>query len=293
MKKIISLTLVVLMLMAFISMPVSAKGGKFYGDLSWDLQDNVLTISGKGAMPDWTAAPKAPWYSSRATITALVIEEGITHIGKYAFWGFSNVARIKIPKSVTSIGDYAFTEAKNLENLLLYSTLKEVGKNAFDKCTNLSGIYFTGSKENWKKASASFKDGNDALNTAKLYPKHDIEDSFNIPIQVIVNSKILKLDQPPVLVEGRTLIPVRLILEALGASVEWDDDTQTVTTVREGIEVQFVIGSSEILVNGHTAKIDVPAQLINERTLVPVRAVSEAFQLKVLWNDKTNTVTVN
>ena len=45
-------------------MPVSAKGGEFFGGLTWDLQDNVLTISGKGAMPDWSAASKTPWYSS-------------------------------------------------------------------------------------------------------------------------------------------------------------------------------------------------------------------------------------
>ena len=293
MKKIITIALTLVLMLSLFSLPVSAKGGEFFGGLSWTLEDNVLTISGKGAMPDWSAASKTPWYSSKGTISTIKIEEGISHIGKYAFYGFTNVARIKIPSTVSSIGDYAFNDCKNLENLLLYPYVMEIGKNAFKGCDNLSGIYYAGSYENWTWTTASFKEGNDVLKTAKFYGHHNIEDAFSIPIQVIVNSKILKLDQPPVLIEGRTLIPLRLILEALGATVGWDDATQTVTTERDGIKVQFVIGSKEIIVNGQKSIIDVPAQLINKRTLVPVRAVSESFQLKVQWNPNTHTVTVN
>lgn len=293
MKKILALFLLTLFIGSLLAMPVSAKGGEFFGGLTWDLQDNILTISGKGAMPDWSAASKTPWYSSKGTINAIKIEEGITHIGKYAFYGFSNVARIKIPSTVSSIGDYAFSECKNLENLLFYPYVKEIGKNAFDKCDNLAGIYYAGSYENWTWTTSYFQTGNDALKNAKIYLHHNIEDAFSVPIQVVVNSKILKADQPPVLLEGRTLIPLRLILEALGATVGWDPKEQKVTTEREGIKVEFVIGSTEILVNGQKGTIDVPAQLIGGRTLVPVRAVSEAFQLKVLWNPHTHTVTVN
>ena len=293
MKKLITLALVILMLTTLISVPVMAKGGEFFGGLTWTLKDTTLTISGKGAMPDWSSASKTPWYSSRATITTIKIDEGISHIGKYAFYGFSNVARIKIPSTTSSIGDYAFNDCKNLENLLLYPYVMEIGKNAFKGCDNLGGIYYAGSYENWTWTTASFKEGNDVLKTAKLYAYHNIEDAFSVPIQVIVNSKILKTDQSPVLVEGRTLIPLRLILEALGATVGWDPDLQKVTTERAGIKVEFVIGSKEILVNGQKSVIDVPAQLINKRTLVPVRAVSESFQLKVLWNPDTHTVTVN
>lgn len=199
MKKLISFALVLLMLTTLVSMPVMAKSGEFFGGLTWTLEENTLIISGEGAMPDWSAASKTPWYSSRGTITTIKIEEG-----------------------------------------------------------------------------------NDILKAAKLYAYHNIEDSFSVPIQVIVNSKILKTDQPPVLVEGRTLIPLRLILEALGATVVWDPATQKVTTERAGIKVEFTIGSKTIYVNGQKTEIDVPSQLINKRTLVPVRAVSESFQLKVL-----------
>ena len=79
------------------------------GQLQWCLKSGTLTISGSGAMPeyDWVpSGPIAPWYQHRESINTVVIENGVTKIGSYAFWKCTNLIFITIPKSVAKIGDY-------------------------------------------------------------------------------------------------------------------------------------------------------------------------------------------
>lgn len=98
--------------------------------------------------------------------------------------------------------------------------------------------------------------------------------------------------QLPVIVEGRTLVPLRAVFEALGATVDWNNDTRTVTSVRGEVGISLAVGSTALVVNGETKTIDVPAQIMNDRTMVPVRAVAEAFGCKVEWNNDTRTVVI-
>ena len=111
-------------------------------------------------------------------------------------------------------------------------------------------------------------------------------------IKVIVNGVELSFDQPPIIENGRTLVPLRAIFEALGADVEWEQSTQTVTAVRDDITVTLTIGSNILIKNGEEIELDVPAQLIGGRTLVPVRAVAESFGAEVGWDQSTRTVTI-
>ena len=99
-------------------------------------------------------------------------------------------------------------------------------------------------------------------------------------------------DQKPILENDRTLVPLRAIFEALGAEVGWDDASQTVTATKGDITISLQIGSTDLFVNGEAKVIDVPAKLLNSRTLVPVRAISEAFGCKVDWEDATQTVII-
>lgn len=112
-------------------------------------------------------------------------------------------------------------------------------------------------------------------------------------ICVSVGEKGVSFDQPPILDNGRTLVPLRAIFEALGASVQWNGASQTVTSVKGSTEISLQIGSTAMHVNGTVKTLDVPAKIINGRTLVPVRAVSEAFGCKVGWNQSTQTVTID
>ncbi len=112
-------------------------------------------------------------------------------------------------------------------------------------------------------------------------------------IIVTVNGAEVYFDQPPVIIDGRTLVPLRAIFEALGAEVSWDEDTQTAAAYRNGTTVTLTIGDSWIYKNGTAIYLDVPSMLINDRTLVPVRAVSEAFDCTVDWDGGSGTVIIN
>ena len=111
-------------------------------------------------------------------------------------------------------------------------------------------------------------------------------------IKVKLNGKNIAFDQPPIIENGRTLVPLRAIFEALGASVDWDNDTQTVTSAKDDTNIKLTINDKTMYVNGVSKTLDVPAKLLNGRTLVPVRAVSEAFDCKVDWENASNTVII-
>jgi beta-lactamase superfamily II metal-dependent hydrolase len=110
--------------------------------------------------------------------------------------------------------------------------------------------------------------------------------------QVILNGQALSFDVPPVIESGRTLVPLRAILEALGAGVQWDGETQTVTATKNGTEIVLVIGGAAYK-NGQLVTLDVPAKIIESRTMAPLRFVSEALNCHVSWDGDTQTITIS
>lgn len=102
-----------------------------------------------------------------------------------------------------------------------------------------------------------------------------------------VNGQSKPLDVAPVLVNGRTMVPVRFIAETLGAVVNWCEDTKTVSITLGGTELKLVVG--QVL---PAAGLDVPAQIIKGRTLVPLRYVSENLGATVNWYDGTSSVEI-
>ncbi len=104
-------------------------------------------------------------------------------------------------------------------------------------------------------------------------------------ITVFINDQQLLFDTNPVLEQGRTLVPLRVIFESLGASVEWIDETQTAVARKGETEIRISIDNTQMQKNGETVVLDVPARMVNDRTMVPVRAVSEGMGAKVDWDD--------
>ncbi|MGE5675085.1 MAG: stalk domain-containing protein [Mycobacterium leprae] len=112
-------------------------------------------------------------------------------------------------------------------------------------------------------------------------------------IRVDLNGRILDFDQPPVNVNGRVLVPVRTIMEALGAEVTWDQASHTVIAHKDGSELRLQIGNPVPLKDGKPlAALDVPAQIIGGRTLVPTRFVAESFEMEVRWESDIRTVVI-
>lgn len=110
-------------------------------------------------------------------------------------------------------------------------------------------------------------------------------------VRVILNGRTLQFDVPPIIEDDRTLVPLRVIFEALGAGVEWDGTTQTVKAERHGTIIMLVIGGGAHI-NDQSVELDVPAKIVNDRTLVPLRFVSEAMGCRVDWDGATRTVNI-
>lgn len=111
-------------------------------------------------------------------------------------------------------------------------------------------------------------------------------------ITVKLNGLKINSDVPAQIVDGRTLVPLRAIFESLNMNVEWDDATQTVTATGNGVTIRMTIGESTFTKNDQVITLDVPAQVINDRTLVPVRAISESLDYTVTWDEETQTVEI-
>lgn len=115
---------------------------------------------------------------------------------------------------------------------------------------------------------------------------------FEPEIKVVIDGETLETDQAPIIVNDRTLVPMRAIFEKLGASVDWNESAQAVTAVKGEREISLAIGGDVMRIDGEAKTLDVPAMLYNERTLVPVRAVSEALNCNVNWVGEENTVVI-
>jgi len=110
--------------------------------------------------------------------------------------------------------------------------------------------------------------------------------------KVRINGREIKFDIPPVIKDGRTLIPVRAVMNGLGAKVEWDPETKTVTVTKGDTVIQFILGENRVLVNGKEMTLDVPAMEISNRTFVPLRFLSEVLKENVKYDDKTGDIEI-
>lgn len=111
-------------------------------------------------------------------------------------------------------------------------------------------------------------------------------------VRVFVDNQPVTFDVPPVIMGGRVLVPLRGVFQRLGAVVAWDDTTQTVLAQRGPTNVSLRIGSTQAMVNGQPASMDVPAVLVSGRTMVPLRFVSQALGTQVAWDAASTTVSI-
>ncbi|MHC1693980.1 MAG: phosphate ABC transporter substrate-binding protein PstS family protein [Eubacteriales bacterium] len=107
-------------------------------------------------------------------------------------------------------------------------------------------------------------------------------------IAIEIDGKTISSDVAPVVENGTTLVPVRVITENLGATVTWNPVKQQATVKTAGYNVVFTIGSKNFTVNGTTKSLLLPAKLINNRTMIPLRALAEAIGAEVDYNAAQN-----
>lgn len=122
-------------------------------------------------------------------------------------------------------------------------------------------------------------------------------------ITVELDGKNIEFDVKPEIIDGRTMVPLRKIFEEIGALVKWDGETRTVSARKNSKTISFVIDSANIEIDKgktdeagnpvtETVTLDVPAQIVDDRTLVPARAISESFGLIVDWDEDNRKVII-
>lgn len=112
-------------------------------------------------------------------------------------------------------------------------------------------------------------------------------------VTVYVGSEKVEFDVEPFIENGRTMVPLRGVFEKLGTVVDWNKSIQEAVIKDEYNEIQMLLGKNKVMVNGEIMDIDVPTKLINSRTFVPLRFISENLGHDVSWDQGTRTVRIS
>jgi hypothetical protein len=112
-------------------------------------------------------------------------------------------------------------------------------------------------------------------------------------IRVIINNREISFAQPPVMLNGNVMVPMRGIFEELGADVKWQASSQTITARKDATEILIRIGSTFASVNGKTQQLSTPTAMVGGSTMVPLRFISEALGAGVQWQAASRTVTIS
>ena len=168
--------------------PTIIESGTCGDNLTWTLDDEgTLTISGTGNMKNFLISP----FDGNGNIKSIIIENGVTSIGDYAFWGCSSLTSveisesltrigigafgwcdsltsIKIPEGITIIDDVAFRYCAGLTSIEIPKSVTSIAGYAFDDCTNLADVYYNGNEKDWN--NITINSGNELLlNAARHY----------------------------------------------------------------------------------------------------------------------------
>lgn len=144
-KKLISLALCLALCLSFALPAYAAEAdGILEGicgeNLTWTLEDGVLTISGTGAMTDFAAGTETPWYGYSESITEVTISDGVTTVGNGSFFGCTQLIEVVLPEGITMIGANAFTDCVALGKITIPGTVKSIGSSAFSNCYSLTQV---------------------------------------------------------------------------------------------------------------------------------------------------------
>ena len=159
-----------------------------------------------------------------------------------------------IPQEIKSIDDY-------YDGLLVYTTASHNSRS-----------------HEWNSYFYGMSELSELINHSEVY--------------VCLNDKVLGFSQPPIIEDGRMLVPMRFLFEQMGADVEWNAETQTATAALNNTAVTFAIDDTEATVNNQSATMEVPAQLVNGKTMVPLRFLSEKLGYNVTWNEEARTAVI-
>lgn len=121
--------------------------------------------------------------------------------------------------------------------------------------------------------------------------KHHAYAAKEVKIEIDGKEMVPK-DMPAVIIDGRTMLPMRQIAQELGCEVNWNEAAQQIYVMRESDIIVFTVNSKAGYENGKEFTMDVPATIVNDRTMLPVRALADALHLNIKWDDPNRTVSI-
>ena len=272
-------------------------------------------------VPDGVTSIGASAFGNCISLKNLILPEGLTTIKDYAFmecefvrlripstvrtigegtfYGCGNLVELEIPEGVTMLPDFVFLSCEHINTLILPDTIQYIGDRAFLNCH--TDIYYTGSEEQWNNIR---KHDNSGISSENKIHFNYTKPENNMPddaIKVILDGREIECDVLPVIIDDRTLIPMRAIFEGLNKIVKWEQETKTVRVYASPYstmpELTMEVGrydfTASIQTTERTISLDVPAQIIQDRTMVPLRAVAEALGRDVRWDSENRIVTIS
>ncbi|MEE1047287.1 MAG: stalk domain-containing protein [Clostridia bacterium] len=189
-------------------------------------------------------------------------------------------------ESVFPVSSYAYIHNDMIENVAYFIDGEYVGMATEMPFTT---VIDAGDRRgaHTLKAIAKGKSGRTVTDERNIIINKTSED-----ITVEISGERVSFDQEPVLYNDRTMVPMRKIFEELGATVSWDETTETATGKKGDRIVKVTVGSNEMYVNSKRIELDTAPIVMSARTLVPVRAVAEGLGCTVEWDERTSTVLI-
>lgn len=214
----------------------------------------------------------------------IYLPDGVETIGQYAFLGCSSVEKIYIPESVTNIGFNAlFSGVQGVRNSnpVIYGLEKSAAER-YAKEEDFEFVPLT--KEEYDEQVNTYE-------TPSIYKPTIVVSKNNKNINISIGTEIIdfKDTEPFTDANGCVQIPVRFFAEAIGASVLWCDENQTVVIEKDGIKTEFSIGSRTILKDGKEIQTDTAPFIMNDRTFISLNSVSKTFDYDVTETDDYET----
>ncbi len=277
-KGLVCMGLCMCVLMSIAPLAVMASGGSCGENITWELDEaGTLTLSGSGDMDDYTLQ-NAPWHSDVEKIKKVVIGEGITSVGDYSLMDCKNLTEIVFPKTLEEIGVRAFSSCA-IKTLVLPLGLKKIGGFAFLVCESLESVTIPEGVEEIDDFAFEYCT---ALTTVKL-------------------PKSLK----------KMGMCVFRICESLkdvyyaGSEEDWNNAkiehnwafrageyTFHYNSINSDKQIILTIGQKTALVNGEVVENDVAPQIVNGRTMLPIRFLAETLGADVYWDGTTGVVSI-
>lgn len=199
------------------------------------------------------------------------------------------------PQKVGTVGNYFYAVTDAWQGSALWISREGIYWHLLKELSDLEDITRVFEKGAYiiAQSGSSRRAVMAVMNKAEFYDEAETLLSGSVStLYVKIGNTFLGFDTEPVLESDRTLIPLRYMFEFMGANVMWNDDTQTATVSKDGINIDITIDNTIAYVNGEAFELDVPARLMNDRTMIPLRFLSEKLGYHVAWEEGTDIITV-